>query len=859
MKRLHFTTLGATVLAVALGVSVDANAQSAASNLANGVGTTNALRSGPAYRTVGPVFVAPSVGVADEPARVESYERSLTETSVAEDVAPVDMDAQKQRALEILEESQRRAKEAKNRRPARKIDVPDTLGVLNRPIQSAPKQTVPNPRFQQYAPSATVPAVADEQTDVPALQSVPRPAAQTFGVSRPPVATSNRKVDAIVDDLDASVPGVAPFPEALEEAPAQPLTTTFMPQIPTVPQTTRPDADALETGTDDGVPTVESDEYDSDFSQSVLEELRPELSNAELDAEPLEETDAPVDTGESAPRATFVEPNFVPKSNALLDDDSELLDESSPILDAETLDDPVPARDPEPLVDLTPAIEPEPAPEAAPSLAPALEPEPAPEAAPTSAPALEPEPAPEAAPSLAPALEPEPAPEAAPSLAPALEAEPAPEAAPSLAPALDSEPAPEAASSPAAVPESKPAQKAKNVNPAPTYGPVYQFATPFALRQRSRSAYVSVAPSVLAGANATPQPYAAPELSRPVYPALPRTSGVPSRFVPRPTQVYADSGYGVPESSLWGLNAAPIAPKNAGLIGGAEWLYWTTDSDKAFVSDAGVLGADSGTDLQSEGSGLRGRVGFRSLTGWDFIGTFTWFNEGDEAFATPDLFAEGMKGVDGLDVAAVEGKLKTDLQAIDLEIGRWMKLGTLDARVFGGFRWTQLNEEYSYGANRFHAGTDSDLLGELAVMDGVDSDADDEALLWSEGTAASESIWSGSFSRSRLNAYGVRIGLETRIELGYGLGVYGKGAGALAAGRVKSTTYDGEGMVVLDETTKTYLTPSVDASLGLSWKTNGFEARAGYEFNGWYNSGLVAGKKTDFLAHGVVAGVGYNY
>ena len=300
MKRLHFTTLGATVLAVALGVSVDANAQSAASNLANGVGTTNALRSGPAYRTVGPVFVAPSVGVADEPARVESYERSLTETSVAEDVAPVDMDAQKQRALEILEESQRRAKEAKNRRPARKIDVPDTLGVLNRPIQSAPKQTVPNPRFQQYAPSATVPAVADEQTDVPALQSVPRPAAQTFGVSRPPVATSNRKVDAIVDDLDASVPGVAPFPEALEEAPAQPLTTTFMPQIPTVPQTTRPDADALETGTDDGVPTVESDEYDSDFSQSVLEELRPELSNAELDAEPLEETDAPVDNGESA-------------------------------------------------------------------------------------------------------------------------------------------------------------------------------------------------------------------------------------------------------------------------------------------------------------------------------------------------------------------------------------------------------------------------------------------------------------------------------------------------------------------------------------------------------------------------------
>ena len=814
MKRLHFTTLGATLLAVALGASVDANAQNAAPNLAKGVGTTNALRSGPAYRTVGPVFVAPSVGVADEPARVDSYERSLAETSVAEDVAPVDMDMQKQRALEILEESQRRAKEAKNRPHVRKLDVPDTLGVLNRPIQSAPKQTVPNPRYQQYAPSAPAPAVAAEQTPAPALQSVPRPAAQSFGVSRPPVATSNRQVDAIVDDFDAPVPGVAPFPEALEEAPAQALTTTFMPQIPTVPQTTTIESDGLEIGTNDSDPTVDSDEYDSNFSQSVLEELRPELSNAELDSEPLVEANVPDDAGEnalSAPSATFVEPNFVPQSNALLDDDS------NPVLDAEPLDDPVPALDPEPLVDLTPAIESEPLVEIAPTPAPALDPEPVAEVAPTPA------------------------------------------------PALDSEPAKEDASAPSSdvappvVPEKKPAQKAKNAYPAPTYGPVYQPLAPYALRPRSRSAYVSVAPSVLAGVAATPQPYVAPEASRPAYPALPRTSGVPNHFVPRPTPVFADSGYGVPEASLWGLNAAPSAPKNAGLIGGAEWLYWTTDSDKAFLSDAGVLGADSGTDLQSEGTGLRGRVGFRSMTGWDFIGTFTWFNEGDEAFATPDQFADGLKDIDGLDVADVEGKLKTDLQAIDLEIGRWTKLGTLDVRVFGGFRWTQLNEEYSFGANRFHAGTDSELLGELAVMEGLDSDPDDESLLWSEGTKASESTWSGSFSRSRLNAYGVRLGIETRIELGYGLGVYGKGAGALAAGRVKSTTYDGEGLVVLDETTKTYLTPSVDASLGLSWKTNGFEARAGYEFNGWYNSGLVAGKKTDFLAHGVVAGVGYNY
>ncbi len=785
MKRLHFTTLGATLLAVALGASVDANAQSASSNLANGVGTTNALRSGSAYKTVGPVFVAPSVGVADEPSRVGSYERSLTETSVAEDVASVDMDAQKQRALEILEESQRRAKEAKNRRPARKIEVPDTLGVLNRPIQSAPKQAAPNPRFQQYAPSVTVPAVAAEQVDGAASQSVAHPAAQSFGVSRPPVATSNRQVDAIVDELGDSVPGVAPFPETLEEIPAQTLTTTVMPQIPTVPQTTSADVDLLD----------DSDEYDSNFSQSVLEELRPELSNAELDPAPIDETSAAAE--EIAPSATFVAPNLAPQSESLGDDDLDFLADPTTALDAEPLVDPTPVADPEPVVEI------------------------------------------------------------APSPAPTTDPEPVVEAAPSPEPASATGSSPSADVGLAVIPESKPAQTAQRANPAPTYGPVYQFATPRFLRPRP--AYVSVAPSALASAVATPQPYVMPEAARPVYPALPRSAGVPNRFAPRPTPIYTDPGYVVPEPSVWGLNAAPSAPKTAGLIGGAEWLYWTTDSDKAFVSDAGVLCADSETDLQSEGIGLRGRVGFRSLAGWDLIGTFTWFNEGDEAFATSSQFADGLKDLDGFDVADVEGKLKTDLQAIDLEIGRWTKLGTMDVRFFGGVRWTQLNEEYSYGANRVHASTTSELLGELAVMEGDESDPNDEALLWSDTRETSESSWTGSFSRSRLNAYGVRLGLETRIELGYGLGVYGKGAGALAAGRVKSTTYGGEELVVLDETTKTYLTPSVDASLGLSWKTNGFEARAGYEFNGWYNSGLVAGKKTDFLAHGVVAGVGYNY
>ena len=88
----------------------------------------------------------------------------------------------------------------------------------------------------------------------------------------------------------------------------------------------------------------------------------------------------------------------------------------------------------------------------------------------------------------------------------------------------------------------------------------------------------------------------------------------------------------------------------------------------------------------------------------------------------------------------------------------------------------------------------------------------------------------------------MRVGLEMRVPLANGLGIYGKGAGGLSAGRVKSTTYDA-GWNPRSEFKKTCLTPSVDAGLGLSWRVNGLEARAGYEFNGWYNSGVVRGRR----------------
>ena len=127
------------------------------------------------------------------------------------------------------------------------------------------------------------------------------------------------------------------------------------------------------------------------------------------------------------------------------------------------------------------------------------------------------------------------------------------------------------------------------------------------------------------------------------------------------------------------------------------------------------------------------------------------------------------------------------------------------------------------------------------------------AVLRETSNSASQSV----SARSRLNAYGLRIGADVDLALTQGLSVYGKGAGTIAVGDVKTRTFQNGDAI--REIKKTYATPSVEGGVGLSWKRNGFEARGGYEFNAWYNASNLNGRKSDFLAHGYVAGLGWNY
>ncbi|MGI6402410.1 MAG: Lpg1974 family pore-forming outer membrane protein [Thermoguttaceae bacterium] len=389
----------------------------------------------------------------------------------------------------------------------------------------------------------------------------------------------------------------------------------------------------------------------------------------------------------------------------------------------------------------------------------------------------------------------------------------------------------------------------------PAYGPIYpspRRVAPYAPRQD----YISVGP------NMTP----------PGAFHLPQTRGIPSQRVvgiPQRGETFSYV-YEIVENDLEFAND-DYATWRTGIVGGAEWLYWTTDADVSYATVSGAAGVIDGHDLESEGSGLRGRFGFRSAAGWDLIGTYTWFNQSDEGRFNADRLKDGQTlsnvriGHD-LELESITSRLKTDLQSINIDVGRVSQIGAWEFRAFGGVQWTNLNQQTTdYGRYSVASSSDDDLIGnEIVILDpeefsdGVDEIAASGALRPGAPTLATTSALESVGVRSRLNAYGMRVGLEMRVPLANGLGIYGKGAGGLSAGRVKSTTYDA-GWNPRSEFKKTYLTPSVDAGLGLSWRVNGLEARAGYEFNGWYNSGVVRGRKTDFLAHGVVAGVGYNY
>ena len=389
-----------------------------------------------------------------------------------------------------------------------------------------------------------------------------------------------------------------------------------------------------------------------------------------------------------------------------------------------------------------------------------------------------------------------------------------------------------------------------NASAAPSAFPdAYDFHAPGASGQPFASCYPNApnapyAPYGVAKRGGIPtvygMPYARPSGQNP-YPPIDRFGcGEPScDFGPAP--------FGCDDLCCDASSKAP------GLIFGVDWLWWTTGVETRVPTPFDGMYVDDG--LSAVGTALRGRLGVRGANGFDAIYSYTWFDQGDSAqlplVPTPD---------------SLDASLRTSLEIHDLEVGRWNSHENLAFRPYVGFRWTSLTSEYKLQGQsvKSKAMVRSPFAGEIAYLD--DAILDEELLdfgMVSNATAepAATVGTNARYDRSRLNAYGLRLGAEFELGLAGGLGLYGKGGGVLAVGDVKSygSLTRADGVVVASNLKNTYFTPSLEASLGVKYDLGRLQARAGYEFNYWYNAENLHGVKTDFLAHGAVAGRAWNY
>ncbi len=294
---------------------------------------------------------------------------------------------------------------------------------------------------------------------------------------------------------------------------------------------------------------------------------------------------------------------------------------------------------------------------------------------------------------------------------------------------------------------------------------------------------------------------------------------------------YAPSAAPVECETDAGTKAVP------GIIADAEWLGWQIDSSNqnfATYNDPVWLTERKNFDSGPDGNGVRARLGLRTESMWDVIVGYTYFKGDDSGSVSVDndpssILVSTRSRLD-LATESVSYNDSTELNAFDLEIGHSSDLHCLNFRPFGGFRWVQLDQtqggEYTYR-------DDVNILRNN-VLD----------------------------SSSKLNAYGIRMGMEASVKLFGGLRAFGRGAGSALVGKIESTgsEIDEQMGTVLDRNfEETISTPVLEAAAGLAYGIGGFEIKGGYEFNSFFNAANFNGERSDVSARGFFAGVSFNY
>lgn len=257
-----------------------------------------------------------------------------------------------------------------------------------------------------------------------------------------------------------------------------------------------------------------------------------------------------------------------------------------------------------------------------------------------------------------------------------------------------------------------------------------------------------------------------------------------------------------------------------GFFFSGDWLNWRArraDMDFVIVdpvADGSVVGDQKAIDYDLD-NGFRVGGGLRLASGWDVWGTYTYFHASDgDTYLVPDAGAQlwGTRihpsaaisgGFSTGNVAFAEATSSLNLQVADIGLGRSVNGTAASARLFGGFRYAQIDQHFQV--------TYSDL-------DGFDVNVSNP---------------------HKIDAYGIRGGGEVHANLPLGFSVFGWGGASLLVGHVRSNwtqTSSNPNLGIVDVNSNYIQTiPVLEAGAGVAWIAGPADIRVGYEFANWFN------------------------
>ena len=229
-------------------------------------------------------------------------------------------------------------------------------------------------------------------------------------------------------------------------------------------------------------------------------------------------------------------------------------------------------------------------------------------------------------------------------------------------------------------------------------------------------------------------------------------------------------------------------------------------------SDNNVQGHVESLALDSN-AGLRGAIGYRTVSGWDLVFRYTHFDTGtSRSVLRPEdgrlWMTRTAPGSLNNDADAAIASASLDLDVFDLEAGYLLTPApSVPIRIFGGFRAAAIDEVFRVS--------------------------------YREGSVIEERI---QRQDAQVDAFGLRAGAETHWRLGRRWSVFGRVAGSVLMGDFwihyieDEPAFQTVGNVDLTDRYRDVL-PILEAAAGVSWQTGMLTWQAGYEMTAFLNSG----------------------